>query len=112
MLIEICFNLRRNVPGVFGNQQNNYLGLINQMLQQSLVDTSSSKVIIKIVNFTFTVFSKVDFLNDEMVLQVRAQAVRAVCSFIIAHEKETALQKQFQDLLPDMLRVNEPPSWF
>lgn len=47
-----------------------------------------------------------------MVFQVRAQAVRAVCSFIIAHERETALQKQFQGLLPNMLQVNEPAVWF
>lgn len=30
------FFLIRNVPGVFGNQQSNYLVVIKQMLQQSL----------------------------------------------------------------------------
>lgn len=33
-----------NVPGVFGNQQNEYLGVIKQMLQQSLMDAASPKV--------------------------------------------------------------------
>ncbi|XKL61021.1 hypothetical protein PGB90_008078 [Kerria lacca] len=34
-----------------------------------------------------------------------AQAVRAICSFIIAHEKETTVQKHFQDLLPYIIQV-------
>lgn len=98
------FNFYSNVPGVFGNQQTNYLGLINQMLQQSLVDSSSSKVIIIQLILLF-IISEINSFNI-IILQVRAQAVRAVCSFIIAHEKETALQKQFQDLLPSMIQVN------
>lgn len=98
------FNFCSNVPGVFGNQQTNYLGLINQMLQQSLVDSSSSKVIIIQLILLF-IISEINSFNI-IILQVRAQAVRAVCSFIIAHEKETALQKQFQDLLPSMIQVN------
>lgn len=32
--------LHRSVPGVFGNQQANYLDLIKQMLQQSILDTN------------------------------------------------------------------------
>lgn len=40
-----------------------------------------------------------------IIFQVRAQAVRAVCSFIILHEKETAIQKHFQDLLPNVIQV-------
>lgn len=78
-LKECSLRMFTNVPGVFGNQQNEYLGVIKQMLQQSLMDAASPKV--------------------------RAQAVRAVCSFIIAHEKETAVQKHFQDLLPSMIQV-------
>ncbi|XP_065207829.1 importin-5 [Planococcus citri] len=76
---ECSLRMFANVPGVFGNQQNSNLNLIKQMLQQSLVDGSDSKV--------------------------RAQAVRAVCSFIILHEKETAIQKHFQDLLPSIIQV-------
>lgn len=37
-------NICRSVPGVFGNHQANYLSLIKQMLQQSLIDTSSYHV--------------------------------------------------------------------
>lgn len=34
----------RSVPGVFGNQQANYLDLIKQMLQQSVMDTTNYEV--------------------------------------------------------------------
>lgn len=79
--LKLCnfTNVYSNVPGVFGNLLDNYLPMIKQMLQQSLVDAANANV--------------------------RAQAVRAVCSFIIAHEKETTLQKHFQDLLPNMIQV-------
>lgn len=35
----------RSVPGVFGNQQANYLNLIKQMLQQAVVDMTNYEVI-------------------------------------------------------------------
>lgn len=37
--------IRRSVPGVFGNQQANYLDLIKQMLQQAVVDMTNYEVI-------------------------------------------------------------------
>jgi hypothetical protein len=46
------------------------------------------------------------FPISKSLFQVRAQAVRAVCSFIIAHEKEMNIQKHFQDLLPSMIQVS------
>lgn len=47
----------RNVPGVFGNQQSNYLVVIKQMLLQSLnvpdsnVSLKFYKLIMNIINF-------------------------------------------------------------
>lgn len=37
--------------------------------------------------------------------QVRFQAVRAVAAFILLHEKEVDIQKQFVDLLPLLIQV-------
>lgn len=68
-----------SVPGVFGNQQNNYLDLIKQMLHQSL--------------------------SPNQVYEVRFQAVRAIGAFILLHEKETQILKHFSDLLPGLLTV-------
>lgn len=39
-------------------------------------------------------------------LKVQVQAVKAVCAFILHHEKVIEIQKQFTDLLPNMLRVS------
>lgn len=68
-----------SVPGVFGNQQNNYLDLIKQMLMQSLSPTES--------------------------YEVKFQAVRAVGSFLLNHDKETQILKHFADLLAPMLNI-------
>lgn len=42
ILLYMC--IRRSVPGVFGNQQANYLDLIKQMLQQAVVDITNYEV--------------------------------------------------------------------
>ncbi|XP_054270328.1 importin-5 isoform X2 [Macrosteles quadrilineatus] len=78
-LKEAALRMFTSVPGVFGNHQTMYLNLIKQMLQQSLVDTSS--------------------------YHVRFQAVRAVAAFVLLHEKETDIQNQFVDLLPVIIQV-------
>ncbi|XP_058802795.1 importin-5 [Phymastichus coffea] len=67
------------VPGVFGNQQANYLDLIKQMLQLSVNDTSN--------------------------YEVQFQAVRAVGAFIMLHEKESNIQKHFAELVPAVVLV-------
>ncbi|XP_017777748.1 PREDICTED: importin-5 [Nicrophorus vespilloides] len=79
ILKEAALQMFTSVPGVFGNQQINYLDLIKQMLQQSLQLADS--------------------------YEVRFQAVRAVGAFILIHEKETQVFKHFADLLPPMLNV-------
>lgn len=38
-------------------------------------------------------------------LKIQIQAVKAICSFILHNEKALEVQKQFIDLLPDMLIV-------
>lgn len=79
VLKEAALQMFASVPGVFGNQQNNYLDLIKQMLWQSLSKTEA--------------------------YEVRFQAVRAVGAFILLHEKETQILKHFSDLLPGILSV-------
>ncbi|EFA03140.1 importin-5 [Tribolium castaneum] len=79
VLKEAALQMFTSVPGVFGNQQNNYLDLIKQMLMQSLAPTEA--------------------------YEVRFQAVRAVGSFLLIHDKETQILKHFGDLLAPMLNV-------
>lgn len=78
-LKEAALTMFASVPGVFGNQQNNYLDLIKQMLLQSLQPTQP--------------------------YEVRFQAVKAVGAFILINDKETQILKHFADLLAPMLVV-------
>lgn len=76
---ESALRIFAAVPGVFGNEQTNYLDGIKQMLQRSLLAQDS--------------------------YDVRFQAVRAVGSFILLHDKEMPILKHFADLLPSMIQV-------
>ncbi|XP_076289616.1 karyopherin beta 3 [Lasioglossum baleicum] len=78
-LKESALRMFISVPGVFGNQQANYLDLIKQMLQQSVMDSAN--------------------------YEVRFQAVRAIGAFIILHDKEDNIQKHFSELLPAVVQV-------
>ncbi|XP_053986559.1 importin-5 [Hylaeus anthracinus] len=78
-LKESALRMFTSVPGVFGNQQANYLDLIKQMLQQSIMDSEN--------------------------YEVRFQAVRAIGAFIILHDKEENIQKHFSELLPAVIQV-------
>lgn len=78
-LQESALRIFASVPGVFGNQQTQYLDLIKQMLHKSLESTSDP--------------------------EVRFQAVRSVGAFILLHEKEHNIQKHFADLLPRMILI-------
>ncbi|CAH0388175.1 unnamed protein product [Bemisia tabaci] len=75
---EAALRIFAQVPGVFGNQQPNYLDVIKQMLNQSLCDGT---------------------------YEVRFQAVRALCAFISLHEEAQDIQKFFTDLLPVAIHV-------
>ncbi|XP_022901900.1 importin-5 [Onthophagus taurus] len=79
VLKEAALQMFASVPGVFGNQQGNYLDLIKQMLQQSL--------------------------NPSEPYEVRFQAVRAIGAFIMINEKQTQILKHFGDLLPGILEM-------
>lgn len=67
------------MPGIFGNQQTQYLEVIKGMLMKYLDPTSNS--------------------------EVRFQAVRAVVAFILLHDKEVEIQKYFSDLLPHVVMI-------
>ncbi|XP_035214122.1 importin-5-like [Stegodyphus dumicola] len=71
VLREMSLLMFSAVPGIFGNQQSRYIDVIHQMLTQSLSDQSSE--------------------------DVRYAAVKATTSFILTHEKEVLVQKQFGD---------------
>ncbi|XP_060518606.1 importin-5 [Cylas formicarius] len=79
VLKEAALQMFTSVPGIFGNQQNNYLDLIKHMLLQSLQPSEA--------------------------YEVRFQAVRAVGAFIVVNDKETQILKHFSDLLGPMLMV-------
>ena len=80
-LQESALRIFASVPAIFGNQETQYLDLIKQMLAKSLEPTTD--------------------------VEVRFQAVRAVCAFILHHdkEKEAVVFKHFADLLPRMIVV-------
>lgn len=48
----------------------------------------------------------INTLHCMVILKVQAQAVKAICAFILHHEKVVEIQKQFTDLLPNMMRVS------
>jgi HEAT repeat protein len=79
LLQESALRIIASVPGIFGNQQNNYLQIIKEMLMKYL-DPSSNP-------------------------EVRFQAVRAVVAFILLHDKEIEIQKAFSDLLPHIIMI-------
>ncbi|CAB3366645.1 Hypothetical predicted protein [Cloeon dipterum] len=76
-LKESALRMFTLVPGVFGNQQANYLDLIKQMLHQSLLDTPN--------------------------YSVRFEAFRATSAFVLIHDKEMPILKHMETLLPHMV---------
>ena len=67
------------VPGVFGNQQTNYLDIIKQMLSQSLHDKDHP--------------------------QCWFEAVKATTAFLTTNEEEQSIIHHFKDLLPGVIQV-------
>lgn len=78
-LQESALRIFTAVPGVFGNQEEQYLALIKQMLQQSLEPTATK--------------------------EVQFQAVRAVGAYILFNEKDANILKNFTDLLPRLIVI-------
>lgn len=75
---EIALHMFASVPGVFGNQEQQYIEVIKNMLGQSLIDAS---------------------------YEVRFGAVKAACNYLLLHDKNTGLQKHFSDLLGPIMNV-------
>jgi importin-5 len=78
-LQESALRIFASVPGIFGNQQNNYLQIIKDMMLKYLDPSSNA--------------------------DVRFQAVRAVVAFVLYHDKEVEIQKNFSDLLPLVIMI-------
>lgn len=76
---ESALRIFASVPGIFGNHEKTYLPTIKDMLMKYL-DPSSNQ-------------------------EVRFQAVRAVCAFVLMHDKEVEIQKFFSDLLPHVIAI-------
>lgn len=76
---ESALRIFASVPGIFGNQESQYLDVIKQMLHKYMSPPSDS--------------------------EVRFQAVRALDQFILLHVNDDPVQKHFQDLLPLSLLI-------
>ena len=74
-----CFFPFSLVPGVFGNQQQQHLGMIKAMLSSAMVDNNNPNI--------------------------QALAVKATSAFILLHDNEPNIQKNFADFLPQFLQV-------
>ena len=69
-LKESALHMFGSVPGIFGNQQAQYLNVIKQMLQQCMADYTNYAVCF--------------------------QAVKSLSSFILLHDDDIGIQKNFQ----------------
>lgn len=78
-LQEAALRIFAAVPSIFGNQENQYLAMIKQMLHQSI--------------------------QPNVVNEVRVQAVRAIGAFILVHEKDSSILKVFAEMLPQIIEV-------
>ena len=74
------FHFLSAVPTVFGNEHSQYVDVIKQMLMASLTDAGS--------------------------YEVRFSAVRSSINYLLLHDKDTAMQKHFSDLLGPILAVS------
>ncbi|KAK6963036.1 Importin-5 [Biomphalaria glabrata] len=73
-LKESALHILSSVPGIFGNQQNQYIEVIKQMLGAALMDRSHPAICF--------------------------EAVKAVTAFLVNNDKELGLLNHFRDLLP------------
>jgi len=78
-LKESALQMFGSVPGIFGNQQAQYLNVIKQMLQQCMADYTNYAVCF--------------------------QAVKSLSSFILLHDDDIGIQKNFQDLTAAMIQI-------
>ncbi|XP_035828503.1 importin-5 [Aplysia californica] len=78
VLKESALHILSSVPGIFGNQQSQYLEVIKQMLGVALQDRTHP--------------------------QVCFEAVKATTAFVVNNEKEQHLLNHFKDLLPFLIQ--------
>ncbi|GFR78745.1 importin-5 [Elysia marginata] len=78
VLKENALHILSAVPGVFGNQQAQYLEVIKQMLGAALSDRNNP--------------------------QVCFEAVKATTAFLVNNDKETTILNHFKDLLPFLIQ--------
>ena len=75
---EVALHMFASVPSVFGNQEQQYMEVIKNMLSSSLTD---------------------------QVYDVRFGAVKATCNYLLLHDKDNNLQKHFSDVLGPIMNV-------
>lgn len=80
------FGLSRNVPGIFGRQQNEYLGVIKDMFAASLQYTAPG--------------------DEKGTSTVRIAAVKAATAFICDNDEDQAVLRQLQPLIGSILHVS------
>ncbi|RUS71531.1 hypothetical protein EGW08_020701, partial [Elysia chlorotica] len=78
LLKENALHILSSVPGIFGNQQAQYLEVIKQMLWAALSDRTNP--------------------------QVCFEAVKATTAFLVNNDKEQTLLNHFKDLLPFLIQ--------
>lgn len=107
------WHLSRNVPGIFGNQQQHYMEVIKRMLVQCMQDQENPQVRSSAGacrTLTFPIYASAHLISL-VILQIRTLAARAAASFVLSNESNSALLKHFSDLLPGILQVSQqsPP---
>ncbi|CAL1533984.1 unnamed protein product [Lymnaea stagnalis] len=78
VLKESALHILAAVPGIFGNQQNQYLEVIKQMLGAALMDRTNPSVCF--------------------------EAVKATTAFVVNNDKELGILNHFKDLLPLLIQ--------
>jgi len=84
-LKEVALMIIENVPGIFGRQQSEYMGVIQDMLSASLQYTAVG--------------------DDKATANVRIAAVKAATAFICDNDEDQAVMRQLQSLLGPILQV-------
>eukprot|EP00088_Acartia_fossae_P049518 TRINITY_DN5459_c0_g1_i1.p1 TRINITY_DN5459_c0_g1~~TRINITY_DN5459_c0_g1_i1.p1 ORF type:complete len:1108 (-),score=360.91 TRINITY_DN5459_c0_g1_i1:577-3870(-) len=75
---EVALHMFASIPSIFGNQEQQYIDVIKQMLLASLTDQN---------------------------YDVRFSAVKAAGNYLLLHDKDTGIQKHFADLLAPIMQV-------
>lgn len=76
---EATLRIFSSVPGMFGNLEGQYMEVIKAMLLKYMAPTSDT--------------------------EIRYLAFRALCQFVLLHEKDDTVQKHFQDLLQPAILI-------